>query len=140
MNSNRKLLVYGASCAVVLVVAIAIFFIKLFSGTGGGAGEEYYSNVNLCKAVPSDAVLLLDIKELEGINTIVGDTSSFSYGFVDKTNALASMQQRMVIVSRTGGSSGVEVRKEGNLLRNSHKFVHSTELCLDTVKTVTTVW
>ena len=95
MNSNRKLLVYGASCAVVLVVAIAIFFIKLFSGTGGGAGEEYYSNVNLCKAVPSDAVLLLDIKELEGINTIVGDTSSFSFGFVDKANALALMQQRM---------------------------------------------
>ena len=95
MNSNRKLLVYGASCAVVLVVAIAIFFIKLFSGAGSGADEEYYSNVNLCKAVPSDAVLLLDIKELEGINTIVGDTSSFSFGFVDKANALALMQQRM---------------------------------------------
>ena len=30
MNNNRRLLIYGAACVVVLAVAVSIFFVKLF--------------------------------------------------------------------------------------------------------------
>ena len=100
MNNNRKLLVFGAACAVILIVMIIVFFTKLFPSSGDGAASgEYSAGVNLCRAVPSDAVLVLDIKELGGINALFSDTTSFSYKFIPDRNALALMQQKMSGIS-----------------------------------------
>lgn len=96
MNNNRKLLVYGAACAVLLIVVISVFFAKLFSSSGDGNDADYsVSEVNLCKAVPSDAVLVLDIKELGTIGDIVEDTASFSYKFIADGEPLTLMQRKM---------------------------------------------
>ncbi len=69
MNGNRKLLLYGSISALVLVAVIAIFLTRLFPSseqceiTGRGSSELLYS------AVPSDAVMLLDIKEVGNFKT-----------------------------------------------------------------------
>ena len=100
MNNNRKLLVYGAACAVILIVMIIVFFTKLFPSSGDGAATGgYAAGVNLCKAVPSDAVLVLDVKELGEIDGLFNDSTSFAYKFIPDRNALALVLQKIAGIS-----------------------------------------
>lgn len=99
MNNNRKLLVYGAVCAAVLTVVVFVFFTKLFSSSDDGeAAAVSGSGENLCRAIPSDAVLVLDVKTLGAIRHIVEDTASFSYGFIADGEPLALMQRKMAAI------------------------------------------
>lgn len=96
MNGNRKLLLYGSISAIALIVLIAIFLTRLFSSSenreivGSSSGELLYS------AVPSDAVMLLDIKEAGNFKPLVEDTASVAYRFVDSRHLLNDFQRRVL--------------------------------------------
>ncbi len=93
MNSNRKILLYGSVAAAGLVVVIAIFLIRLFPPSESGVTEfDSGSNV-LYRAVPSDAVLILDLKEVENFKSLVGDTVSFAYELLDRDHLLNDFQR-----------------------------------------------
>ena len=96
MGNNRKLLVSGSCAVVILIVVIAIIFSNLF-----GEGSDKVTMVSvkgelpLVKAVPSDAVVIFDIKESAGFMPMLNDTASFAYGLVDVQHPLSRIQMRM---------------------------------------------
>lgn len=99
MNNNRKLLVYGSVCVVFLIVVITIFLFKLFSPHKNGTIGELSGDISLFKAVPSDAVLVLDIEELDRLNPLLNDTASFARGMLDSKNAVVRFQKKLLTYS-----------------------------------------
>ncbi|MBR5856784.1 MAG: hypothetical protein IKY70_05895 [Bacteroidales bacterium] len=96
MNNNRKLLVFGSVAAVILTVIIILIFSNLFGGrsdkgTVAPIGREF----SLSSAIPSDAVIVFDIKESDKFLPMVNDTSSFAYRLVDETHPLSKIQMKL---------------------------------------------
>ena len=96
MNNNRKLLVLGSVVAVILIVIITIIFLDLF-GTKEkkAAGPIVKGELSLGGAVPSDAVIVFDIKESANFLPMLNDTASFAYRLVDERHPLSVVQMKM---------------------------------------------
>lgn len=100
MNNNRRLLIYGAACVVVLAVAVSIFFVKLFSSSDKGEPQvEHQGNALLYSAVPSDAVLMVDAGQLGSFVDFTSDTASAVYGFVKENDPLHVLCGKIADVS-----------------------------------------
>ena len=96
MNSNRKLLVLGSGAAVILIVVIAIIFSNLFGGKEDNAAKPLVKGeFSLSNAVPSDAVVVFDIKESANFMPMLNDTASFAYRLVDEKHPLSGIQMKM---------------------------------------------
>ncbi len=93
MNGNRKLLLYGSAVAVLLLAAIIYFISKLFSPVdeGGGMVDKDHS---LMRALPSDAVLIVDLKEISLLPDMLADTTSALYKMFDGEDNLVRFQNR----------------------------------------------
>ncbi len=96
MNNNGKLLLYGSASAIVLVVVIAIFLVRLLSPTEKKVDEDAVGVELLCRAIPSDAVLLFDIKEVGNLTPLLEDTLSFAYKLFDRNHIIGRFQKEFV--------------------------------------------
>lgn len=97
--NNKKLLIYGSLCSVVLLGVIVFLAFVLF-GPGEHKGVRYSSENALCRAVPSDAVMVFDVKELSNFLPMVQDTSSFAYNLIDADHPISR------ICARVGAMAG----------------------------------
>ena len=96
MTNNKKLLIYGSLTVVLLIVIIAIFFTSLFGDNDGdnSKGANYGAH-SLYRAVPSDAVAIVDFADADNFIPMLNDTSSFAYGIVDEKHPISRVQSRL---------------------------------------------
>lgn len=100
--NNRKLVLYGSVCALLLIAVIAVFIVRLFSPSEGKhAGDESVGS-KVFMAVPSDAVMLADVGALKNIRALAEDTVSFAYGLIDKNHILVDFGKKLADVSGAG--------------------------------------
>ena len=96
MTNNKRLLIYGSSAAIFLTVVITIIFINLFSAGRSEKKEKFAAGGSeLCRAIPSDAVVIFDIKETAQFIPMLEDTSSFAYKLVDEGHPISQIQRRL---------------------------------------------
>ena len=98
MNNNGKLLLWG-SLAVAILAALTVFlFVNLSSPEGEGDFVLATGEVSAYCAVPSDAVMVVDIKHLDELDRMSGDTLSFLYGLPLKGDPLVGFQHNLFAI------------------------------------------
>lgn len=96
MNNNKRLLIYGSVTVLLLVVAIAIIFTTLFGSAESDKGGGFTSGSgSLCRAVPSDAVIIFDIGGMSEFLPMLNDTSSFAYNLIDASHPVSKMGEKL---------------------------------------------
>lgn len=96
MSKRRKILLLFLGT--LLLLGIVLFFALWLRDSDSEETDQKERKVlsaqteDAYRAVPSDAVLILDFEQLEHISPLLKDTSVFSYGLIDSTSALAGFQ------------------------------------------------
>lgn len=98
MNNNRKFLLWGSITVILLAAVIVFLFVNLSSEGNKGDFILADEDVAVYDAIPSDAVLVVDMKNFGEYAGFVGDTLSFLYELPYKNDGLFLLQQRLSAV------------------------------------------
>ena len=93
---NRKIFVYGSVAAIVLIAAIVVLLLHLFPIKKVPDQIRKEGNMELFKAVPSDAIMVCDFRSFGDFINAIGDTSSIGVIFNGSINGMFSLQKKMV--------------------------------------------
>ena len=100
MHKRKRNIILLALLAVVLLGGVLLLALRDSGGEGEEAAEKSRRVLSAqteaaYKAVPSDAVLILDFEALSHIIPILSDTSTFGYGLIDPSSALVRFQESL---------------------------------------------
>ncbi len=93
---NRKILVYGSVAVIILIAAIVVLLLHLFPVNKTPAQVRKSGNMELFRAIPSDAIMVCDFRSPEEFINAIGDTSSIGVIFAGSSNGLFSLQKKII--------------------------------------------
>lgn len=98
MSNSGKLLLWG-SVAVAILAALTVFlFVNLSSPEGEGDFVLATGEVSAYSAVPSDAVMVVDLKRFDEFARMSGDTLSFLYGLPLQGDPMVGFQRNLFAI------------------------------------------
>lgn len=95
MNNNGKLLLWGSLVVAVLAALIVFLFLNLSKGDGEGDFVLAAEEISVYSAIPTDAVMVVDIKHFGEYAQMSSDTLSFLYGLSVTGNPLVEFQRNL---------------------------------------------
>ena len=104
MNNNKKLLLWGSLAVSVLAALIIFLFLNLSSKDGEGVFILADEEISVYDAIPSDAVVVVDIKHLGEYAQMSGDTLSFLYGMPVPGDPFVELQKELFAIGEISGA------------------------------------
>ena len=104
MNNNKKLLLWGSLAVAILAALIVFLFLNLSAKDGKGDFVLAAEEVSVYNAVPSDAVVVVDLKHAGEYAAITGDTLSFLYGLPLAGDPLVELQGELADIDAISGA------------------------------------
>ena len=104
MNNNKKLLLWGSLAVAILAALIVFLFLNLSAKDGKGDFVLAAEEVSVYNAVPSDAVVVVDLKHAGEYAAITGDTLSFLYGLPLAGDPLVELQRELADIDAISGA------------------------------------
>lgn len=104
MNNNKKLLLWGSLAVAILAALIVFLFLNLSSKDGKGDFVLSAEEISAYNAIPSDAVVVVDLKHLSEYAQMVRDTSSFLYGLPVAGDPLVQLQKELCAITEISGA------------------------------------
>ena len=104
MNNNKKLLLWGSLAVAILAALIVFLFLNLSAKDGKGDFVLAAEEVSVYNAVPSDAVVVVDLKHAGEYAAITGDTLSFLYGLPLAGDPLVELQGELAGIAGLSGA------------------------------------
>lgn len=104
MNNNKKLLLWGSLAVAILAALIVFLFLNLSAKDGKGDFVLAAEEVSVYNAVPSDAVVVVDLKHAGEYAAITGDTLSFLYRLPLAGDPLVELQGELADIDAISGA------------------------------------
>lgn len=96
MNNYKKLLLWGSLAVAALAGAIVFLFLNLSSGSRKDGFVVSQEKESVYDGIPSDAVAVLDFKQLGEYHPFLNDTLSFAYRIFNEESGLVRLQRALL--------------------------------------------